>query len=65
MQYTLNLQVDCYNTITAHLSEESCSGTFQIFLTRMQFFSLLYYNLAQQIIKALTLILLVFFINKP
>lgn len=22
MQYTLNLQVDCYNTITAHLSEE-------------------------------------------
>lgn len=46
MQYTLNLQVDCYNTITGHLSEENMFRYFSIFLTRMQFFSLLYYNLA-------------------
>lgn len=31
MQYTLNLQVDCYNTITAHLSEEKMFWYFSNF----------------------------------
>lgn len=31
MQYTLNLQVDCYNTITAHLSEEKMFRYFSNF----------------------------------
>lgn len=47
MQYTLNLQVDCYNTITAHLSEEKMFRYFSIFsdTNAIFFFIVLYFDI--------------------